>query len=117
MRLCQNAGTASIIRLVICVLNIDNITDKYDLCFYYQLIEICYYEKENYVIHFVFGVLSVFAQQAPIRSTLIKAIVRKKRYMNQDMSHGLFRIVWIQQGLSMELLLHLLMEKIQAARL
>ena len=26
-----------------------NITDKYDLCFYYQLIEICYYEKENYV--------------------------------------------------------------------
>ena len=49
MRLCQNAGTASIIRLVICVLNIDNITDKYDLCFYYQLIEICYYEKENYV--------------------------------------------------------------------
>ena len=31
-----------------------NITDKYDLCFYYQLIEICYYEKENYVIHFVF---------------------------------------------------------------
>lgn len=85
--------------------------------FYYQLIEICYYEKENYVIHFVFGVLSVFAQQAPIKIDFNKSDRQEKRYMNQDMSHGLFRIVWIQQGLSMELLLHLLMEKIQAARL